>query len=249
MKCREAEYWLYSLRPNASWPAEVATHLQGCSNCQHLQARLRQVDQQINQLTTTPGSPTGKQKLLALIEKTPQTITSPTPAAEVAWPWARIAAYVSVAAALLIVGLLIGLGLGNPTPHEVVRTVEVIREMPVEIIREKFVPVESQAERQLFATLPRQNSQLVQSAKLKDRLETLLDAGRLPHALKLIDVARAILPLRLICTPTFAKGSYSGAAGTDTNRAQKVDVSEMQFRRGNAKPLPNGLEDHRVLWK
>src|SRR6266542_2808699 len=140
MKCRETEYWLYSLRPTTSWPADVVTHLQACSVCQQLQARLKQIDQEINRLTTVPSNSTAKERLLAKIEHTPQTAIPAAPSTRRPSPWVRCAGYLTAAAALLMVGWLLGrhgpeFGAG---PKETVRTVEVIREKTVEVFRDKI---------------------------------------------------------------------------------------------------------------
>src|SRR5262249_16921585 len=72
MKCRETQYWLFSFRPNASWPADVVGHLQQCAECQKLQAKLKQIEQGVATLTSVPGNPSAKERLLDRIEQTPQ---------------------------------------------------------------------------------------------------------------------------------------------------------------------------------
>src|SRR5881296_3450181 len=86
MKCRESQYWLYSFQPNAAWPADVVGHLQGCAECQQLQAQLRQIDQEVNKLTTPARNDGALEHLLQRIEVTPQTAM---PKAPQSWPWLR----------------------------------------------------------------------------------------------------------------------------------------------------------------
>src|SRR4249920_2728819 len=108
MKCREAQYWLYSFRPNASWPVDVVGHLQQCPKCQKLQMKLKQIDMGVEKLTSSGGSPAAINQLLARIDKTPQ----PAPQKDVLptnpWRWARIGAYLTGAAALIVLGWLLG---------------------------------------------------------------------------------------------------------------------------------------------
>ena len=73
MKCREAQYWLYSFQPNAAWPADVVGHLQKCSECQQVQSQLRQIDQGVKQLTMLPGNDGPVAQVLQRVEQTPQT--------------------------------------------------------------------------------------------------------------------------------------------------------------------------------
>src|SRR5207302_1003098 len=106
--CRETKYWLYSLRPNTSWPVEVVTHLQGCAKCQQIQTRLKQVDIEINKLTTVTSNAPGKAKLLDRIERTPQVALPASPRS--AWPVIRFAGFLTSAAALLVLGWFLGRG-------------------------------------------------------------------------------------------------------------------------------------------
>src|SRR5436190_15885674 len=107
MKCREAQYWLYSFQPNAAWPSDVVGHLQECPECQRLQAHLRQIDQTVNKLTSLPKNEAPVAQLLQRIEETPQTqIEKPMPTPT--WSWIRIGAYLSGIAALIALGLFLG---------------------------------------------------------------------------------------------------------------------------------------------
>lgn len=256
MKCRETEYWLYSLRPNTSWPAEVATHLQGCPECRQLQARLRQVDQQVNQITSLPSNPAGKQQLLELIAEMPQEPASDPHVAENTWPIARIAAHLSAAAALLLTGWLLGQLTSGNAPNEIIRTVEVVREKPIEVIREKLVQVESPGERQLFASLLGHNARLVQSAKLNDRIDTMLDMADecRKHALKLIDIGpRDALPLTIdLYVQLLREGVVTQVQqAPEANRAALKEAARARLRKMadavgvEKRPLPKVLEEHR----
>jgi hypothetical protein len=202
MKCRETKYWLYSLRPNTSWPVDVVSHLQGCAKCQQVQARLKQIDIEVNKLTTVTSNVPGKAKLLERIERTPQIASPPTPRS--AWPFIRFAGVLTAAAALIVLGFFLGRdGFHGQAPAELVereRIVEVIKEKPVEIFREKIVKVDSQMDRSLFAALLQRNARLVQSTQVKDRLEALLDMADdcRQHALTLIEQGpRDSLPLTI----------------------------------------------------
>ena len=108
MKCRETKYWLYSLRPNTSWPVDVVTHLQGCVKCQQVQTRLKQIDIEVNKLTTVTSNEPGKANLLEKIERTPQIAAQLTPRS--AWPFIRFAGILTAAAALIVLGFFLGRG-------------------------------------------------------------------------------------------------------------------------------------------
>lgn len=199
MKCREVTYWLYSFRPRACWPADVVAHLQSCPDCRQVQADLKRIDEEIQQLTSAPGSASAKAHLLERVAKTPQ---APGPAKPRApFPWRRFTAYVVSAAALLLFGWLLGRR-DAPEPTEDPKTIEVVREKLVDVLRDRFVMVPSSAERDLVAKLVQRNARLVQSATVKDRLDTLLDMAddfrthvttllergprdQLPHAIEL----------------------------------------------------------------
>jgi hypothetical protein len=218
MKCREVKYWLYSFRPNTSWPADLVGHLQGCQECQRLRSHLKQIDQEVFKLTTAPANARGKEQLLARIEHTPQqSVPTATPASLTpkAWKWTRLAGYLSGAAALVLIGWFFGRP-GQPietvqtvevfkdklVPVEVFRdkTVEVFRDKikTVEVVRDKLVP--TPADRELFASLMKHNAELVQATGVPDRLSSLLDMAndcRL-HALTLLDRGpREYLPLTI----------------------------------------------------
>jgi hypothetical protein len=177
MKCRETKYWLYSFRPNASWPADVVCHLQACQACRHLQTQLKQIDAGVAKLTGAPGSTLAKDQLLDRIAQTPQDAgpADVTPASRSGWY--RFAGYLTGAAAMIAVGWFVGRNF-EPTPLEPIvstRTVEIIREKPVEVFRDKIVPVPSSGDRGLFAALLKRNAQLVQALQAADRLVALLD--------------------------------------------------------------------------
>jgi hypothetical protein len=202
MKCREAKYWLYSFRPNASWPADVVGHLQQCHACRHLQTQLKQIDAGVEKLTSTPGTSLAKDQLLDRIAQTPQEAgpSELTPAS--ASGWYRFVGYLTAAAAMIVIGWFLGTRLTEPT--ETIRTVEVIREKPVEklveVFRDKIITVQAPADRELFAALLKRNAQLVQALQASDRLTALLDMADdcRQHALTLIaDGPRDSLPMTI----------------------------------------------------
>ncbi len=202
MKCRETKYWLYSLRPNTSWPVDVVTHLQGCVKCQQVQTRLKQIDIEINRLTTVTSNTPGKAKLLEQIERTPQVAIPASPRS--AWPLIRFASYLTAAAALIVLGFFLGRGEVHEQapldPVERERIVEVFKDRPVEIFRDRIVMVDSPGDRDLFAALLQRNARLVQAAQVRDRLEALLDMADdcRHHALTLIEQGpRDSLPLTI----------------------------------------------------
>jgi hypothetical protein len=206
MKCRETKYWLYSFRPNASWPADVVCHLQACQACRHLQTQLKQIDAGIAKLTGTPGSSLGKDQLLDRIAQVPQDAgpAELTPASRSGWY--RFAGYLTGAAAMIAVGWFVGRQFEPEPPEPIVstRTVEVIREKPVEklveVFKDKNVPAASSPDRGLFAALLKRNAQLVQALQSADRLIALLDMADdcRKHALTLIaDGPRDSLPMTI----------------------------------------------------
>src|SRR5207249_55538 len=89
-------------------------------------------------------------------------------------PWLRIGAYLTGAAALFLFGWLLGRREMPEAkdPIETVRTV--VHEKLVDVFHDKLVPYAS-AERALVAALVKRNAQLVQTASVKERLDTLLD--------------------------------------------------------------------------
>ncbi len=178
--------WLYSFRPTSSWPTDVVTHLQDCQACRHLRIRLQRIDEGMSKLTGPVSDGTPQARLLDRIAATPQTRGQESEVrsqeSEIRGQedrratWLHYGAYLAGMSALIAVAFILG-HQSTPEPVEIVRTVEVEREkiVPVEVIREKIVAVHSTTDRNLFAALLKQNTQLVQSAQPADRLETLLD--------------------------------------------------------------------------
>ncbi len=200
MKCRETKYWLYSLRPNTSWPVDVVTHLQGCVKCQQVQARLKQID---------IGRQRADQRDGRLREQSPAPRTAGAyatagragpPRVLEAWlPFVRFVGFLTAAAALMVLGWFLGRGeffQREPNePLEKVKLVEVIKEKPIEVIREKIVKIESPGDRHLFAALLKRNARLVQSPQVKGSGSELANSarhgGRLPQTCVDADRARA----------------------------------------------------------
>ena len=190
MKCREVEYWIYSFRPNTSWPADLVDHLRECEECQRLRTRLQQIDQEVHQLANSLPSPAGKASILDQIEHTPQQLM-PTnkPSRGPGWPWVRRGAFLTGAAALLLFGWLLG---QSNAPPESVKTVEVFRD--------KIIAVNSMAERHLLTSLIKRNVLLVQASQAKERLDILLEMANdcRQHALTLLEEGpRDHLPLAI----------------------------------------------------
>lgn len=267
MKCREAQYWLYSFQPNADWPADVVGHLQGCADCQMLQAQLRQIDQTINKVTTPPASD-AKDKLLERLGETPQTRATPkslTPlvAQEAApsWFWFRLGVMVTGMAAMLTLGFFAGRTLAPPVvvpgePVEIVKTIEVIREKPIEVIREKIVTVSTTpSDREFVGALLKRNALLAQTSDAKERLETLLDMADdcRQHAVTLIQKGpRDALPLTIdLYTQLLREGVLGHLAKApakerpDLEGLARVRLDEMAEPMGKASNLPKVLEDQR----
>jgi hypothetical protein len=172
MKSREVKYWLYSFRPNASWPVDVVGHLQQCPKCQQLQTKLKQIDASVDKLTGAAGTPTAKAQLLDRIATTPQADAPKAPpngVPKAPWPWWRLGAYLTAAAALIGLGWLVGRQ-GDRVDIEP-KIVTEFRDR----VEERIVQVQSPAERILFSTLLKRNARLVQSSQPSDRLDTLLD--------------------------------------------------------------------------
>ena len=198
MKCREAQYWLYSFRPNASWPVDVVGHLQQCPTCQQLQAKLKQIDLGIEKLTGGVGNPAVIDQLLERVQKTPQTAVPRDTVPAQAWRWGHVAAYLTGTAALILFGWTLGRYGETPqlVPIETLKTVEVIRDQ----FRDKIVLVHSESDRNLFTTLLKRNARLVQASQVGERLDTLLDMANdcRQHALMLIEQGpRDSLPLTI----------------------------------------------------
>lgn len=201
MKCREAHYWLYSFRPNSSWPVDVVGHLQQCPKCQQLQAKLKQIDTGVEKLTSGGGNPTAINQLLARIDQTPQPAPAKSELPTQPWRWARLGAYLIGTAALVMLGWYLGRQTDNVrvVPGEPIEKIKIVTEFR-DKIQEKIVQVHSPAERILFATLLKRNARLVQSSQATDRLDTLLDMADdcRQHALKLIEQGpRDALPLTI----------------------------------------------------
>jgi hypothetical protein len=194
MKCREAQYWLYSFQPNAAWPSDVVGHLQDCPDCQQLQAQLRQIDTGINQITTPAKNDAPIGRLLDRVAKTPQ-VSAPAEKPTPRLPgWARIAAYLAGSIALILIGWVLGryvepaeVAPGNPV--ETVKTVFVDKTVEVIKFQDKIVHVPLQSDRSLFTVLLKRNARLVQASAPSDRLDTLLDMADdcRQHALTLIE--------------------------------------------------------------
>ncbi len=195
MKCREAQHWLYSFRPNASWPVDVVGHLQQCAKCRNLQAKLKQIDVGVDKLTSGGANPAVIDQLLSRIDKTPQAAAPKDLTPNQPWRWARLGAYLTAAAALIALGWLVGRHVGNI--QIVPGDPKVITEFR-DKIQEKIV--NSPAERILFATLLKRNARLVQASQSSDRLDTLLDMADdcRQHALTLIEQGpRDSLPMTI----------------------------------------------------
>jgi len=207
MKCREVQHWLLTFRRNATWPADLVVHIQDCPKCQKLNAKLKQIDAGVDTLTDTPANPGAKERLMQRVAETPQVAApvndaaTPAPARTPTWNGWWVGAYFLGAAALLVFGFLLGRYGEVPEvldPVERVRTVVEFRDKTVEVIRDKMVTVQSQADRGLFSSLLKHNARLVQASQSLERLGTLLDMAddcRL-HALTLIEQGpRDALPL------------------------------------------------------
>lgn len=196
MKCREAQYWLYSFQPNAAWPADVVGHLQGCAECQQVQAHLRKIDHEVNRLTSLPHGEAPKEQLLKRVALTPQDSLPKDVLPKTPWPWLRYGTYLSGAAALIVIGWLMGEFSKRPLGEPI----EKIRTEFVDVVRERIITVQSHADRSLVALLLKRNSRLVQTSQVKDRVETLLDMADdcRQHALTLIEQGpRDQLPLTI----------------------------------------------------
>lgn len=260
MKCREAQHWLYSFRPNTSWPAELVGHLQECSKCQSLHTTLKQIDLGVGKLTSTGGESTAKQQLLDRVAQAPQ---SPAPSEltpKAPWPWGRWGAFLTGAAALLLFGWLVGRFGGTsevPTPTEVIKPVEVVREKIVEKIRDRVVHVHSSAERDLFATLLKRNARLVQASQPSDRLEALLDMADdcRQHALTLLEHGpRDSLPLTVELYTQLLRDGVLGQIVQAPTAARPALQVTARIRLGKmtelpAQMLPSVLADHREAVK
>jgi hypothetical protein len=255
MKCRETKYWLYSLRPNTSWPADVVTHLQGCVKCQQIQAQLKQIDVQVNKLTNVLGGAQSKARLLQCLETTPQQAAPASPKS--AWPVVRFLGYLTGAAALVALGWLLGRGENLVERDELPvreRIVEIVKEKPIEVVREKIIKVESISDRNLVASLLQRNARLVQSAEVKDRLDALLDMADdcRQYALTLIEqgppdalpvtmdlymqILRVAVPSQLQQAPAEVRPILKA---TTRLRLNKMAAAQEQ------KPLPQLLEEQR----
>jgi len=194
--------WLFSFRPNVSWPADLIAHLQSCTACRQVQTQLKQIDQGVNEITSTPGSASAKVKLLARVAATPQQAKPATPAPTQDGSWWRLGGFLIGAAALIAFGWVLGHfstpEAKTPEPIETTKTVEVIREKLVEVYRDKIVP--ASPDRELIAALVKRNARLVKSAQARERLEALLDMADdcRHHARGLIDHGpREMLPTAL----------------------------------------------------
>ncbi|MBI2808381.1 MAG: hypothetical protein HYX68_25620 [Planctomycetes bacterium] len=244
MKCREAQYWLYSFQPNAAWPVDVVGHLQQCADCQKVQSQLRQIDQQVNQLTSLPKNDRPIAQLFERLEQTPQTATpAPKPPAR----WWRWGSYVGAAAALVAIGWLLGKS-WDASPEGVDSSEKT---GTVEVVRDRIVTVHASAERGLTALLLKRNAQLVQSAQAKDRLETLLDMADdcRQHAIKLIDQGpRDYLPMTI---DLYSQLLHQGvlvqlARAPATDRPMLEAVAKLRLRK-MAEPVEGGPKTAKVL--
>lgn len=197
MKCREAQYWLYSFQPKAAWPADVVGHLQACEDCQQLQTQLRQIDCEVNRLTSPPSNDEAKHQLLQRIGNTPQLPVEKSSPPTRVWNWRRVGSYLAGAAALILIGWFLGRIPGQPESGRVEPIVSI---KTVEVLRDKLIPVHSAAERTFVAALLKRNARLVQTSQARDRLETLLDmaADCRQHALALMEHGpRDTLPMTI----------------------------------------------------
>ena len=110
MRCREVRCWLYSFRPSSSWPVDVIAHLQCCPKCPQLRTRLQRIDEGINRLAGPPSNGAPQARLLDRLAVTPQFGTekaTPAPTRQ-PWPWLRYGGYLSGAAALIVLGVVLG---------------------------------------------------------------------------------------------------------------------------------------------
>lgn len=254
MRCRQVKQWIYSCRPHASWPAEVVTHMQGCSACQALRARFAEIDQGMNQLAPERKGSDLRGRILAGIVNLPQTSAPAVSLPASRWRWHRLGLYVAGAAALILVGWFLDHG-RDIAPS--VKTVEVFRDRTVEVVRDRIVAGNSAADRTLFTSLIKRNVVLVQAAEAAQRLQTLLDMADdcRQHALTLIEKGpRDYLPLTI---GMYAKLLRDGVlvqlerAPEDTRPvlAKTVRSRLQQMAEppaGMSAEVPKALEDQRV---
>jgi hypothetical protein len=262
MRCREVRCWLYSFRPTASWPVDVVAHLQECQACQTLRTRLQRIDQGMSKLTGPVSDGTAQARLLDRIAETPQIARPEKATPKQPWPWVRYGVMLTGAAALIVIGFLLGHEPAvDPVPAppiEVIKTVEVVREkvVPVEVIREKIVSINSTADRNLFAALLKHNAQLVQTSQTADRLNTLLDMAEdcRQQALALIEQGpRDSLPLtidlygQLLREGVLAQIAQAPApARAPLQRTARARLDKMALPVAAPAALPKVVEDQRA---
>jgi hypothetical protein len=237
----------------------VVTHLQDCVACQQLRTRLQRIDQGMTRLTG-PASDAAKAKLLERVAAAQQ-VAAPKPATpRTPWQWWRHGAYLSGAAALIAVGFWLGYEpASEPVPPqtvEVVKTVEVIRDRPVEVVREKIVTVTVPADRPLFAALLRHNAELVQTSQSLERVEALLDMAEdcRQHALTLIEQGpRDSVPMTIdLYVQVLRDGVIAQLAQAPAplrpmlQQAARGRLDKMALPASVALALPRVVEDQRV---
>lgn len=205
MKCREVRCWLYSFRPNACWPADVVTHLQGCPACGQLRLRLQRIDEEVAKLTGPASDGTPQARLLDRIAGTAQeagargqepgvrsqeAVASGSVATQKKWSWYGYAGVLAGMAAMIGLAFLLGHWWAGQTPGptvEIVKTVEVVREVRVPTKVETPSPQKKDApetgpasahlQTRLLAALLERGKQMAGSAKAADRLGALLGAA------------------------------------------------------------------------
>src|SRR5207237_685639 len=144
-----------------------------------------------------------------------------------------------------------------PAPIETIRTVEVIREKPierlVEIFKDKIITVPTSADRELFAALLKRNAQLVQALQATDRLTTLLDMADdcRAHALTLMtDGPRDTLPMTIeLYGQLLREGvlvQVARASADDRPALRKTVRTRLKRMPPANSALPKVVEDQRI---